>query len=214
MVTKRDDDDDNRVNIEQSASGRWTGRVLQYDNKWDSWEKVIISNQPFKLYTHQKVFILAVLAKQPNLEPTNLGNISANARLEKSFIFASFCWIFLLTPHAPWSCTLQMGSLGRLRKVQIVDILNNIAQRWHQVHKVDLYTYIKLKWTIIKSKSLTQRSKGSLISEQIQKHGGVYWPDKETILATFHSLLLFGNPFVSKQIGPQISRLLGRSKAR
>ena len=29
MVTKPDDDDD-RVNIEQSASGRWTGRVLQY----------------------------------------------------------------------------------------------------------------------------------------------------------------------------------------
>ena len=28
MVTKRDDD--NRVNIDQSASGRWTGRVLQY----------------------------------------------------------------------------------------------------------------------------------------------------------------------------------------
>ena len=30
MVTKRDDDDDDRVNIEQSASGRWNGRVLQY----------------------------------------------------------------------------------------------------------------------------------------------------------------------------------------
>ena len=34
MVTKRDDNrqpttDDDRVNIEQSASGRWTGRVLQ-----------------------------------------------------------------------------------------------------------------------------------------------------------------------------------------
>ena len=34
MVTKRDDDrptddDDDRVNIGQSASGRWTGRVLQ-----------------------------------------------------------------------------------------------------------------------------------------------------------------------------------------
>ena len=32
MVTKRDDDrptDDDRVNIEQSASGRWNGRVLQ-----------------------------------------------------------------------------------------------------------------------------------------------------------------------------------------
>ena len=37
MVTKRDDDDrptDDRVNIEQSASGRWNGRVLQkYDLK-------------------------------------------------------------------------------------------------------------------------------------------------------------------------------------
>ena len=38
MVTKRDDnrqpttDDDDRVNIEQSASGRWTGRVLQFQN--------------------------------------------------------------------------------------------------------------------------------------------------------------------------------------
>ena len=36
MVTKRDDDrptddDDDRVNIGQSASGRWTGRVLQKD---------------------------------------------------------------------------------------------------------------------------------------------------------------------------------------
>ena len=34
MVTKRDDDDDrptdDRVNIEQSASGRLEGRVLQY----------------------------------------------------------------------------------------------------------------------------------------------------------------------------------------
>ena len=30
MVTKRDDDDDNKVNIEQSASGRCTGRVLQF----------------------------------------------------------------------------------------------------------------------------------------------------------------------------------------
>ena len=33
MVTKRDDDNrrpTDRVNIEQSASGRWTGRVLQY----------------------------------------------------------------------------------------------------------------------------------------------------------------------------------------
>ena len=32
MVTKRDDDNrrpTDRVNIEQSASGRWTGRVLQ-----------------------------------------------------------------------------------------------------------------------------------------------------------------------------------------
>ena len=36
MVTKRDDDrpttTDDRVNIEQSASGRWTGRVLQKEN--------------------------------------------------------------------------------------------------------------------------------------------------------------------------------------
>ena len=34
MVTKRDDDrptDDDRGNIGQSASGRWTGRVLQLD---------------------------------------------------------------------------------------------------------------------------------------------------------------------------------------
>ena len=31
MVTKRDDDNQptNRVNIEQSASGRWTGRFFQ-----------------------------------------------------------------------------------------------------------------------------------------------------------------------------------------
>ena len=29
MVTKRDDDDDDRVNIGQSAFGRWNGRVLQ-----------------------------------------------------------------------------------------------------------------------------------------------------------------------------------------
>ena len=41
MVTKRDDnrqpttDDDDRVNIEQSASGRWTGRVLQFNSKND-----------------------------------------------------------------------------------------------------------------------------------------------------------------------------------
>ena len=35
LVTKRDDDDDrptdDRVNIEQSASGRLEGRVLQYE---------------------------------------------------------------------------------------------------------------------------------------------------------------------------------------
>ena len=33
MVTKRDDDrpTDDRVNIEQSASGRWAGRVLQFE---------------------------------------------------------------------------------------------------------------------------------------------------------------------------------------
>ena len=32
MVTKRDDDrpTDDRVNIEESASGRWAGRVLQF----------------------------------------------------------------------------------------------------------------------------------------------------------------------------------------
>ena len=38
MVTKRDDDrrpTTNRVNIEQSASGRWTGRVLQYQDLWN-----------------------------------------------------------------------------------------------------------------------------------------------------------------------------------
>ena len=41
MVTKRptdrrptDDDDDDRVNIEQSASGRWNGRVLQKQTIW------------------------------------------------------------------------------------------------------------------------------------------------------------------------------------
>ena len=38
MVTKRDDDDDrpttDRVNIEQSASGRLEGRVLQYIVQW------------------------------------------------------------------------------------------------------------------------------------------------------------------------------------
>ena len=33
MVTKRDDDDD-RVNIEQSASGRLEGRVLQLVSFW------------------------------------------------------------------------------------------------------------------------------------------------------------------------------------
>ena len=36
MVTKRDDNrrrPTDRVNIEQSASGRWTGRVLQKDGK-------------------------------------------------------------------------------------------------------------------------------------------------------------------------------------
>ena len=40
MVTKRDDNrqptiDDDRVNIEQSASGRWTGRVLQLGTQVD-----------------------------------------------------------------------------------------------------------------------------------------------------------------------------------
>ena len=38
MVTKRDDDDDrptdDRVNIEQSASGRLKGRVLQQAGGW------------------------------------------------------------------------------------------------------------------------------------------------------------------------------------
>ena len=39
MVTKRDDDDDrptDRVNIEQSAFGRWTGRVLQLSHFWQN----------------------------------------------------------------------------------------------------------------------------------------------------------------------------------
>ena len=53
MVTKRDDNQptDNRVNIEQSASGRLEGRVLQYapgsnskwldsSIKWDKWQNV------------------------------------------------------------------------------------------------------------------------------------------------------------------------------
>ena len=54
MVTKRDDDDrrptTDRVNIEQSASGRWTGRVLQYllplmsFHSWDNFATIFLFN--------------------------------------------------------------------------------------------------------------------------------------------------------------------------
>ena len=47
MVTKRDDDrrrrpTDDRVNIGQSASGRWTGRVLQLSSLLFYFEIIII----------------------------------------------------------------------------------------------------------------------------------------------------------------------------
>ena len=48
MVTKRDDNrrPTDRVNIEQSASGRWTGRVLQFNKVKANEQDTNSSNQP------------------------------------------------------------------------------------------------------------------------------------------------------------------------